>query len=721
MNVTTRNILFASAALAAQFAGAPALAQVSDGSVEEVVVTALRREQTLQDVPAAIAALSGAALDERGVTRVEDLQYLAPSMESGKLLGQTGVSIRGVGLNQGAPGVAVAVHVDGVFQTSASMGDLTQVDLARVEVLRGPQGTLYGRNANGGAVNFITAAPTDRNEGYVLAGYASYAETKLQSMVNVPLNDSLRSRVVVDWTKRRDGFVENVIPGGQDVDKGETLSARLRVTADLAPNLTLDLTGSAESGEGATQYFVLRGMPSPEVIQRNPILNTATYSFEPWRTSANSPMTSSRDLWSGSAILAWQVGNATIKSITGFTHLKDQFRNDDDGISVSMFPARRYYKSNDLTQELNGSLTIGRFDLIAGLFYLNTDLKHVLDYDVIDGAFPLPPNSDLRFDILENKTEAYAAYVDATAHVTDRLAVFGGVRFSKEEQTLAQRNSLSFGPTPSIFTCPLQTNSRDFDSTTPRLGASYEATDGINLYATYSKGYKAGGFNVYGCNNSYAPKKLTAYETGLKGRFLDGSLTLNVAAFYYDYTDLQVSQVIGLARFITNAAAAEVKGLELEANAQPDEHWTINGNVTLLDARYEQFNNIDGLNPAAGVQDLSGNRLNRSPEVSVNLGLGYKTDATDLGRIIARVDASYRSKTYYREFNDPLDAQKAYVQLNANLIWESPEERYRVRLYATNLTNEAHIAALDGSDAFGSRFITWAPPRQVGVELKYGF
>lgn len=689
--------------------------------VDELVVTALRREQNLQEVPAAISAVSGASLAARGVTQVEGLQFLAPSMSSGKLLGQTAISIRGVGLNPGAPGVAVAVHVDGVFQPSASMGDLMQIDLERVEVLRGPQGTLYGRNANGGAVNFITKAPTDRFEGYVLGGYATYNESKLQALVNLPVGPAVRSRLVLDWTKRREGFVKSSLSGGQDVDKGDTLSGRLRVSADLSDNLALDLSGAVVSGRGPTQYFVLREMPNAATLANNPVLTTAAYDFRPWRTTANDPMSSHRDFWSGSGTLTWTRGDLKLRSITGYSHLVDDFHNDDDGISVSVFPVRRYSRSGSFSQELNGSYSAGQLDLVAGLFYFHDNLEHLLAYDVKEGAYPLPPQSALVFRIPKYKTEAYAAYVDATARVTERLKIFGGVRASRETQSITQQNWLTFGPTPPFDTCPAQTNKETFNSTTPRVGVSYEPGADLNLYATLSKGYKAGGFNLYGCNNAYAPEKLTAYETGLKGRFLGGGLTLNASAFYYDYTDLQVSQVIGLARFITNAGAAQVKGLELEGAAHPDVHWSLEGNVTLLDAKYTRFTNIDGLDPARGPQNLKGKRLNRSPEVSSNLGLAYRTGPTEHGAFTARLDASYRSKTYYREFNEPQDAQNGYVLLNANLMWDSADGRYRVRLYGSNLTNQPYIAALDSSDAFGSRFITWGAPRQVGVEVRYGF
>ena len=259
MRNSRRHFWLATAALAV--AAEPAAAQTDTAEIEELVVTALKRESNVQDVPASITAVSGAALEERGISQPSDLQFVAPSMQAGRLLGQTSVTIRGVGLNQGAPGVAI--HVDGVYQPRPSMGDLTQIDVDRVEVLRGPQGTLYGRNANGGVINFVTTAPTDAFEGHVLASYASYNEIRLRGVVNAPISDGLAARLVVDRSDRNDGFVKNVVPGGQDVDKSETTSARLRVRAELMETLTLDLSASALTSSGPSAYFTLYNAPTP--------------------------------------------------------------------------------------------------------------------------------------------------------------------------------------------------------------------------------------------------------------------------------------------------------------------------------------------------------------------------------------------------------------------------------------------------------------------------
>ncbi|MDF8335907.1 TonB-dependent receptor [Novosphingobium cyanobacteriorum] len=221
--------------------------------VDELVVTAQKRSETVQDIPAAITAVSGAVLQQRGVSQPEGLQFIVPSMQAGRLLGQTAITIRGVGLNQGSPGVAI--HVDGVYQPRPSMGDLAQTDIARVEVLRGPQGTLYGRNANGGVVNFVTQDPTDRFEGYVLGSYASYDEGRLQGVLNVPVNERIRARLVLDSWRRDEGFVKNVLPGGQDVDRGRATSGRFKLAVDVTDDLALDLSATGLHSSGPTSYF----------------------------------------------------------------------------------------------------------------------------------------------------------------------------------------------------------------------------------------------------------------------------------------------------------------------------------------------------------------------------------------------------------------------------------------------------------------------------------
>lgn len=708
----------------------PVAAQsVSDdtASPAEIIVTAQKRQQSVQDVAAAITAISADTIEQRGVTSASNLQFIVPSTQIGNLLGQTAVTIRGVGLNEGAPGVAI--HVDGVYQARPSMGDMLQIDIERVEVLRGPQGTLYGRNANGGVVNFITRAPTGQFEGYALASYGNYNEARLQGMINVPITDKVRARAVVDWNKRGDGFVKNIVPGGQDLDKAETISGRGRIDLMPTEDFKIELKGEFLNSDGPSQYFTLHNVPTPLALYLNPALASATYSFAPWRTSANDPVNTRRRYGALSAIATLNLGHVSLKSITGYSHLSDRSLADDDGIDISMFPVRRDYISRSFSQEFNVSYSSQLVDAVTGAFYLNDKLDHTLDHALKEGfavtLLPdngLPPGSQLLFRVPSYKTEVKAVFADVTLHPSERLSLIAGVRYSEETQHQTQQNNITFGPTSApIYTCPLRTNDAKFTSTTPRFGARYEVTDDASIYATYSKGFKAGGFNLYACDNPFNPEKLTSYEGGLKLRLLDRTLTLNISAFQYDYTDLQISQVIGLARFIKNAAAAKVKGVEVETAWRPDNHWTLDANLSALDAKYTHFSNIDGLAPDKGTQVLDGKRLNQSPQFSSNFGVSYRTTPGDLGAFTFRVDVSQRSRLYFREFNGPLDVQQPYGLLNAAVIWDSPGQRLRVRAYGNNLTNKAYIAQMSSSDSFGARFVSWGAPRQYGVEVKAAF
>ena len=400
MTISTRSLLCASVAVAPWLICSPAIAAAaavsSPTELEEVIVTAQKRSENLQDVPASISALSGAMLQERGITTATDLQFVVPSMQAGRLLGQTAITIRGVGLNQGSPGVAI--HVDGVFQPRPSMGDLTQIDIARVEVLRGPQGTLYGRNANGGVVNYITQAPTDKLEGYVLGSYATYNESRLQGVVNVPFGDRLRTRLVLDSWDREDGFVKNVLPHGQDVDRGKTQSARLRINADITQDLSLDIGLTALHGSGPTSYFTLYNKPTAEAVAKNPYLANAIVPLQPRRISANDPIADQRNFGSASATLTWNAGPVQVKSISGYARLVDHELRDDDSINVRAFPSERAARSRTFTQELNVSGKLGRLDAVVGAFYMRDVSYDRLHYDFTLGIFPLPPGSQLDFE-----------------------------------------------------------------------------------------------------------------------------------------------------------------------------------------------------------------------------------------------------------------------------------------------------------------------------------
>ena len=228
---------------------------------------------------------------------------------------------------------------------------------------------------------------------------------------------------------------------------------------------------------------------------------------------------------------------------------------------------------------------------------------------------------------------------------------------------------------------------------------------------------------------------MTAYEFGYKGRFLNRTLSLDASAFDHAYDDLQISEVIGLQALTENAAAARIEGLELETAYNPDRHWALNGSVTFLDAKYVKFFNTDGINPAGNdptvpcvasmstptdcVQDLSGNLLNNAPKISANVGGSYTTDDFSWGTLMGRIDVTYRSTTYFREFNLPLDLQPGFALLNFGVTWTHPSKKYSVRLFADNVTNVGYITTMGTSNNFGSRYITWGDPRQAESNCAY--
>ncbi len=697
------------------------------GQLAEIVVTAQKRSQSVQAVPAAIDAISGANLDQRGITDVNDLQFAVPSFHSGTLMGSTGITIRGVGAtNVGTGGTSgVAVNVDGVYQAQTSTADLAQMDLQRVEVLRGPQGTLYGHNATGGAVNFLSNAPTNQFEGSLLAGYATYDEYHLQGMINEPLSDSVRTRLVVDYRDREDGFVKSIEPGGEDLDKGKTLSGRFRLSADLTSNLDFDLGVSALHSTGPWQYLSNYSGPTAAALQLNPVLANAKFIYTPWRTDDNDPVDGSRNYQSVSGTFTWNLPFAQLKSISAFQNYDYTYQNDADGTNLSILPYSGKTTDKTLTQEFDLVGTWDRLDWVGGLFYLHENNVNIQQWYGPLGINGLPPGVYFDFAGLSYHTNSYAAFVDGTFRLTDALKLIGGARYSEDHQVATYGTPYGFvvdgQNVPAGFFCPYETDRLKSDAFTPRAGLQYDISSPMNVYFTYSQGYKAGGANVYSCENDYAPEKITSYEVGFKSRWLDNAVTFNVSAFHYDYTNFQVSQVVGLSLELTNAAGAKVDGVEFESAWTPDNHWSLNANFSYINAVYSNFFNSDGLSPQLGLQNLKGNLLDNSPRDSGAVGVAYRTDPSSFGRLTARVDTSYRSRTFFREFNEALDSQASYGLVNLNLIWDSPDRRYTARIYANNLTDRAYIEAMNDSPNLGTRYVTWGAPRQVGGEIKLVF
>lgn len=708
--------------------GGSSVAMAADGSnadafMEEVVVTALKRSQAIGDIPASVSAVGALELQEKGIVDMNDLQFVVPSLHFGGFLGSQNISIRGVGEFNGAPGVAVSV--DGIYQPKSTLAQLTQLDMERVEVLRGPQGTLHGRNSNGGAVNFVSAAPTSEAEGYLKVGYADFDATKLEAVFSGPLTESTAIRLAVNQTKIGDGWVENQAPGRGDLMEGDFGNLRLRITSALTDSLTADLVYARSEINGRMDHYAWI-TDNREIIAFEgavPQLAGAGATTEPHKQYADFDGDSTRKLDLYGLTLDWDLSFGSLRSITAYQHYQNDKSDDRDATDVSIYIADEYDDTKSFSQEFNLSGNSGSLDWILGLYYADDENKResIFEFPQPVLGFPVPA-------ALENIRPTYdttstAGFVDFTWNISDRARLIGGVRRTEDE--LVDRHTSEFffyipDRVGVLLACD-QSEELDWSETTYRASAQYDLSDQSNVYATYSEGYKAGGVVASECSEPYDPEFIDALEVGYKGSFAGGRTTVSGALFHYDYTDFQVAQIIGLASATVNAGDARVTGAELELSSKLSENWYLNGAITLLDTQYDDFLNTDGMQPQLGVQQLKGNALNGAPETSVNIGLAYNAALSGGGSITIRGDWAYRSRVYFREFSDQENSQEAFSVANLNIIWESADSLWTGRLFAKNLTDEDYVVGLVGSSSNGGRLGSWGPPRQIGAELTRKF
>ena len=691
----------------------------SANMMEEIVVTALKRSQAIGDVPASITAVGALDIKDKGIADMNDLQFIVPSLHFGGFLGSQNISIRGVGEFNGAPGVAVSV--DGIYQSTATMAQLTQLDMERVEVLRGPQGTLYGRNSNGGAVNFISAAPTSEPEGYLNLGYADFDTTKLEGVYSGPISDSTAIRIAANHTNIGDGWIENQTPGVGDLMEGDFTNVRLRLTSELTDSLNLDLVYARSEINGRMDHYAWITDNRAVIAFPGgvPQLTDAGFTTEPWQQNTDFDSDSTKKLDLYGLTLDWEWSFGSLRSITAYQEYQNDKNEDRDSTDLSIFVVDEYDKTKSFSQEFNLSVSSESVDWLVGVYYADDENKRSSFFEFPQPVLglPLPAAMDNVRPTYDSTTTA--VFVDATWEISDRARIVGGVRRTEDELVDAHTSEI-FLYMPDKVSIALQCDQKedlDWSETTLRASAQYDMSDNSNIYATYSEGYKAGGVVASECSEPYDPEFVDAFEIGYKGSFADGRTNLSAALFYYDYADFQVAQIIGLGSATVNAGDAEVRGAELELSSNLNDNWYLNGSVTLLDTEYDDFLNTDAMQPQLGSQQLKGNSLNGAPETSVNIGLAYETALSSGGSLTIRGDLAYRSRVYFREFNNKDDSQEAYTVVNLNAIWASADSLWTGRLFAKNLTDQDYVVGLVGSSSNGGRLGSWGPPRQVGIEL----
>ena len=717
----------------------------------DIIVTATKREQNLSEIPAAISALGSGSLQQKAIFNIVDLNATVPGLQISPNNTDISITIRGVGHQLFSPSAenSVALHLDGVYLSRPSAAQSAFFDVDRVEVLRGPQGTLYGRNATGGAVNVISKGPTSEVEGYVSVGVANYQRIDVEGAIGGPIiADVLSARVGAFMHKRNNGFGRNLATGDK-VDDLDEYGGKASIKAKLSDKLSVTVRGDyyyAKDNFGEYHAFgpVRQPFPGAQPLAellggtRAPNIRDTNFDAVNFRRS---------ELWGVSGEINYEFSDAvSVRSLTAFRHTEAFYQTDLDGTQLPVFsPFRIGSDTDQFSQELQLNLDLGDVYAIIGAYYFDetVDSDNRISSYLATGlpAFGIPRILPAPFGVFEQiaslKTDAEAVFANVDWNVTDRLTLGGGLRYSTEKKGNVGYDIAFF---PNFVTYPgvgfdVVDDSRRSSGVTPRGTAKYAITDDINIYASVSRGFKSGEW-ISGTNQYAEPERVWAYETGLKGSLFDRTINFAFSAFYYDYTNLQVQRVQTPIVVLENSPGGTLKGIEGEGSIRLPAGFSLDGNFTYLDTKIEGFITQDPNLPGSPTRDLTGNRFAFAPKFTYNVGVEKRTDFGDGGVGVARFDLQHSSGTFLDLFNRTDNAfRKPYTVLNASykhtlaeglslLVWGKNLTDRTIRLYElANQIPNLIIRTPTGapvpvaSTAVGSL----NEPRTYGATLRFDF
>jgi iron complex outermembrane recepter protein len=728
------------------------------GGLQEVIVTAQKREQSLQDVSLAVSAIDSSSLTENFVLSLEDVQHIAPSMSFGNSLGFAKIFIRGIGLNEQTTGIdpSVALHVDGAV-INQPVGHFTSVfDLDRVEILRGPQGTLYGRNATGGSVNLITAKPTDEFDGYARATIGNYDLFVAEAALSGPLTQRIKGRIAMR-SNNRNGYGINEATG-TDVDDADTVAARAHLQFDLTDDLELLLSGEIfdESDralglkykrETFTDWSTL---PPPRDAQTRP-LGLGGFPVRTRNFASEFDPSSDIETWGTTATVTWRLNEQfTLVNIGNYREVDSTFIQDLDMSAVVNGVATtgqapsiqtRFISSHQASDELQLNYAGERLNGLFALFYF----KEGLIGDNRSGQTPGVRSEPIQRVVLvgEGEAESFAAFTHLTYDVNDTLALKLGARHTHEKRSINNSGNIQLiiaGMLANTLVQSLQ-DEESFDELTMLGGVEWRPREDALVYYTYSEGFKSGVGLLGQFETGIAePETVQSHEVGVKSQWLNGRVTANAAVFHYNLQNLQLGRTLpdparGFINRFENAAGLEGDGVETELSWLPTDRLRFRGAVDYLDARFTRFDTINQFNsdltippPMAPLLPVpipttsyAGNRPRNSPEWAYSLSGEYDAPLASDARLTFAVDLSYKSEQFFSEFNDPVEGTGDYTLLDARISYAAANDRWTAAVWAKNLTDEL---VESGSFAVSlSRTIgrTYLPPRTYGVTFDYRF
>ena len=748
MSIAIAAMLAAAGSVSAQQA-APASAPAADANtgekIDTVVVTARRREELLQDVPGAVSAFSGAAIEKAGIPDITGLADLVPSttLKASRATNSTLTAfIRGIGQQDPVAGYeqGVGIYLDDIY-LARPQGALADIyDLERIEILRGPQGTLYGRNTIGGAVKYVTRKLSDKTEMSAKITVGQYGEKDLVVKGSTPVSDNLRVGASLA-SFNRDGFGKNVVNGFDNYNK-DVLAGR--ISAEYTPSSSLFI-------RVALDRTVDDSLPKQGYrLTLDPTAPTVPLLAGKYDTRANLYTVLGHDqqiISHGESIMFdWMIDPAlSFKSITAMRADKSYAPIDFDSVNTSLAEAPAIYKNKQRSQEFQLTYTGSKWQGVAGAFYMTANAFN--EFDVLLPSFG--GIAAYTLDDIDSKT--WAAFADASFSVTDTFNVNVGGRYTNDhrEARIFAKNYVGLAGSPTLgnpnagalFGLPANTdlNKSDLNRTdtkfTPKIGFGWKIVPEQNLYASYSEGFKGGLFDPrmnLGGNPTSAlslekrkgvkPEEVKTYELGLKSALNRGRIQTNAAVFFTDYDNVQIpgsvptfdaaGNVTGFAGNVTNAGKAKIKGLELEALARVTDAFSLSGMVSFIDAKYKQWIVANGLtgSAAALINIANAAEFQNTPKRAANLSASYEWPLAAFGKeggLTLTNNVSYKSKVYQFEIVHKtgvatldlavpaaeLLAQPGYALWDAGLVWTSKDRKLQVALNGRNLTDKRYKVA----------------------------
>jgi len=702
--------------------------------LEEVIVTATRREQSLQDIGVSVTAIDGDQLTSTGVSQTLDIVAQVPGLQFNQFSPAITVfNVRGVSQNDFGDQLEppVAVYIDDAYVSTMGGVGVPAFDLARVEALRGPQGTQFGRNATGGLIHYVSKRPTKTLEGYINATGGSEGLFRTEGAVSGPISENAQFRLAGS-SNRRDGYVKNDI--GPDLGAQDNYALRGQLAFQPNENLDILLLGryssNDEVGIGYTSApatvnsdglgILIPAGTNPNGTCTGCDLNGYLPGPDPFHVSNNDVGEFDRQITQGQARFEWTLGDITISSITDYQEMDKDAGEDTDGSPTRFLQQSYTQRLEQFSEEIKISVDADNYRWLAGLYYL--DWESDQGATLISEAASLEVSAEFPFITGYTSvynTESWSVFAEGEFDITEELSVVVGARYVEDEKTANYRGFDNFG-SELIFNPAVNPLAKmTFEDYSVRLGLNYQLSEDTLLYASYNRGIKGPNFSAPSffpfdaADIPHDSETLHAFETGIKTTFADNRVRMNVGVFVYDYKDYQAFLFENVSNKVINRDA-EAYGLEAEVIILPFEGLTLSGGISTIDSEVSDVpfpSGVGTFNP----------ELPQAPDFSGNLLVRYEHSLSENLKGVVQFDVAHNGDSHFAVLSAPVDFEPSYTVANARISLADADENWEVAAFVKNLTDETYRVYSADVGSLGYIDSVYAQDRWYGVQFRYNF